>query len=59
MSKSNRFHPYEQQDGPDVFVHHLDINGNSFKDLNEGVQFRFDIEHLMQADPKSWAYNKT
>jgi cold shock CspA family protein len=42
-----------------VFVHHLDINGNSFKDLNEGVQFRFDIEHLMQADPKSWAYNKT
>jgi len=40
-----------------VFVHHSDINGTSFKDLNEGDQVRFDIEHLMQADPKPLAYN--
>ena len=42
-----------------MFAHHLDIYGISFKDLNEGDQVRFDIEHLMQADAKPFAYNKT
>jgi CspA family cold shock protein len=34
----------EQEDGPDVFVHHSGINAVGFKTLNEGDQIRFDIE---------------
>lgn len=34
----------EQENGPDVFVHHSGINANGFKSLNEGDRVTFDVE---------------
>jgi len=34
----------EQEDGPDVFVHHSGIIATGFKTLKEGDRVTFDIE---------------
>jgi CspA family cold shock protein len=34
----------EQENGPDVFVHHTGINASGFRTLNEGDRVTFDIE---------------
>jgi CspA family cold shock protein len=34
----------EQEDGPDVFVHHSGINAEGFRTLHEGDHVAFDVE---------------
>ena len=34
----------EQEDGPDVFVHHSAIEATGFRTLNEGDRVTFDVE---------------
>ena len=34
----------EQDNGPDVFVHHTAISGEGFKTLSEGQRVSFEVE---------------
>ena len=44
FSNQKGFGFIEQEDGPDVFVHHTGISAEGFRSLNEGDQVTFDIE---------------
>ena len=44
FNDSKGFGFIEQENGPDVFVHHTGISGSGFKSLNEGDRVVFDIK---------------
>ena len=39
----------EQEDGPDLFVHHTGLNEGGFKSLSEGDSVTFDTEQGKKA----------
>lgn len=43
FNDSKGFGFIEQEDGPDVFVHHSAINSTGFRSLNEGDRVSFEI----------------
>ncbi|OQX62614.1 MAG: cold-shock protein [Desulfococcus sp. 4484_241] len=43
FNDSKGFGFIEQENGPDVFVHHSAINAAGFKSLNEGDRVTFDV----------------
>jgi CspA family cold shock protein len=44
FNDSKGFGFIEQENGPDVFVHHSGIQSTGFRSLNEGDKVTFDIE---------------
>ncbi|MEZ4524744.1 MAG: cold-shock protein [Desulfobacterales bacterium] len=44
FSEQKGFGFIEQENGPDVFVHHSAINASGFRTLNEGDRVSFEIE---------------
>ncbi|MCG6905768.1 MAG: cold-shock protein [Desulfobacteraceae bacterium] len=44
FNDSKGFGFIEQENGPDVFVHHSAINASGFRSLNEGDRVSFEIE---------------
>ncbi len=43
FSDSKGYGFIEREDGPDVFVHHSEIEGMGFKTLHEGERVEFDV----------------
>ncbi len=48
----------EQEEGPDVFVHHSAISGEGFKTLGEGDRVTFEVEQGPKG-PAAANVNKT
>lgn len=43
FSDSKGYGFIQREDGPDVFVHHSEIEGSGFRTLHEGERVEFDI----------------